>query len=64
MVALKRISVRFGVLGLDMLKAVEGWTDLGYGDFSLGYLRDKSRREVDFVVVRDGKPAAAALFLV
>ena len=39
-----------------LLKAVEGWTDLGYGDFSLGYLRDKSRREVDFVVTRDGKP--------
>lgn len=39
-----------------LLKAVEGWTDLGYGDFSLWYLRDKSRREVDFVVVRDGEP--------
>ena len=39
-----------------LLKAVEGWTDLGYGDFSIGYLRDKSRREVDFVVVRDGEP--------
>ena len=39
-----------------LLKAVEGWTDLGYGDFSLGYLRDKSRRDVDFVVVRDGEP--------
>lgn len=39
-----------------LLKAVEGWTDLGYGDFSLGYLRDKSRREVDFVVVRDEVP--------
>ena len=39
-----------------LLKAVEGWTDLGYGEFSLGYLRDKSRREVDFVVTRDGSP--------
>ena len=39
-----------------LLKAVEGWTDLGYGEFSLGYLRDKSRREVDFVVTRDGIP--------
>ena len=39
-----------------LLKAVEGWTDLGYGDFTHGYLRDKSRREVDFVVARDGKP--------
>ncbi len=39
-----------------LLKAVHGWTDLGFGQFQLGYLRDKSKREVDFVVVRDGKP--------
>ncbi len=39
-----------------LLKAVEGWTDLGLGTFELGYLRDKEQREVDFVVVRDGKP--------
>lgn len=39
-----------------LLKAVEGWTDLGLGDFGLGYLRDKEKREVDFVVVRDGDP--------
>ena len=39
-----------------LLKAVEGWTDLGLGDFDLGYLRDKEKREVDFVVVRDGDP--------
>ena len=31
-------------------------TDLGFGEFSLGYLRDKIKREVDFIVVRDGKP--------
>ncbi len=39
-----------------LLKAVEGWTDLGLGQFDLGYLRDKDQHEVDFVVVRDGKP--------
>ena len=39
-----------------LLKAVENWTDLGFGDFTLGYLRDKEKREVDFVVVRDGDP--------
>lgn len=39
-----------------LLKAVEGWTDLGFGDFELRYLRDKQKREVDFVVVRDRKP--------
>lgn len=39
-----------------LLKAVEGWTDLGFGDFELRYLRDKQKREVDFLVVRDRKP--------
>jgi uncharacterized protein len=39
-----------------LLKAVEGWTDLGFGDFDLRYLRDKQKREVDFLVVKDRKP--------
>lgn len=39
-----------------LLKAVEAWTDLGFGSFELAYLRDKEGREVDFVVVRDRKP--------
>lgn len=43
-------------VGCHLLKAVEGWTDLGLGEFQLAYLRDKERREVDFVVVRDGRP--------
>lgn len=43
-------------LGCHLLKAVEGWTDLGLGDFALCYLRDRDKREVDFLVVRDRKP--------
>jgi predicted AAA+ superfamily ATPase len=39
-----------------LLKAVEGWTDLGLGRFELRYLRDKRKREVDFMIVRDRKP--------
>ena len=39
-----------------LLKATEGWTDLGLGNFELRYLRDKVKREVDFLVVRDRKP--------
>jgi len=39
-----------------LLKAVETWTDLGFGSFELRYLRDKQKREVDFLVVRDRKP--------
>ena len=39
-----------------LLKAVDGWNDLGLGRFELGYLRDKEKREVDFLVARDGRP--------
>jgi len=39
-----------------LLKAVEGWTDMGLGSFELRYLRDKDKREVDFVVIRDRQP--------
>lgn len=39
-----------------LLKAVEGWNDMGLGSFELGYLRDKDKREVDFVVSRKGAP--------
>lgn len=43
-------------VGCHLLKAVEGWTDMGLGKFHLAYLRDKDQREVDFIVTRDGKP--------
>jgi len=39
-----------------LLKAVETWGDLGFGSFELRYLRDKQKREADFLVVRDRKP--------
>jgi predicted AAA+ superfamily ATPase len=39
-----------------LLKAVDGWNDLGLGVFDLRYLRDKQQREVDFVVIRDRRP--------
>ncbi|MEI7437756.1 MAG: DUF4143 domain-containing protein [bacterium] len=39
-----------------LLKAVEGWTDLGLGQFDLFYIRDKQKREVDFLVTQDSRP--------
>lgn len=44
------------LVGCHLLKAVDGWSDMGLGRFELGYLRDKQKREVDFLVVRDGSP--------
>ena len=45
-----------------LLKAVETWTDMGFGDYGLYYLRDKNKNEVDFLMHRAyaelSKPAA------
>jgi hypothetical protein len=35
---------------------VECWTDLGFGDFELFYIRDRKKREVDFLVAKDKAP--------
>lgn len=37
-------------------KAVHFWTDYGFGDYKLYYLRDKDKREVDFIITRNQKP--------
>jgi len=39
-----------------LLKAVQGWNDLGLGAFELRYVRDIQKREVDFLVVRNDEP--------
>lgn len=38
------------LVALHLLKLVDAWNDRGLGDFALHYIRDKERREVDFVV--------------
>ena len=39
-----------------LFKATQYWTETGLGQFGLHFVRDKEKREVDFVVVRDNKP--------
>ncbi|OGT65993.1 MAG: hypothetical protein A3J38_10480 [Gammaproteobacteria bacterium RIFCSPHIGHO2_12_FULL_45_9] len=39
-----------------LLKAVQFWTDTGLGNYDLYFLRDKEKREVDFLVTKDEKP--------
>ncbi|HSX20157.1 MAG TPA: ATP-binding protein [Gammaproteobacteria bacterium] len=39
-----------------LLKAVHLWTDLGLGKFGLYYLRDKDKKEVDFLVAKNNDP--------
>ncbi len=39
-----------------LYKAVHFWTDRGFGEYGLYYLRDKDKREVDFLVTKNRKP--------
>jgi len=39
-----------------LLKSVHFWTDCGLGNFDLFYIRDKQKREVDFLVTKNKKP--------
>ncbi len=44
------------LIACHLLKSVDYWNDQGLGDFALHYIRDKNKREVDFAIIRDGKP--------
>ena len=37
-------------------KAIDYWDDVGLGDYGLYFLRDKEKREVDFLVSKDQEP--------
>ena len=39
-----------------LLKATHWWTDTGLGEYRLHFIRDKEKREVDFLVTRDNHP--------
>jgi len=39
-----------------LLKATQWWTDIGLGSYQLYFIRDKERREVDFLLTRDKQP--------
>lgn len=39
-----------------LLKAVHVWTDQGFGQYDLYFLRDKEKREVDFLVSKNNEP--------
>ena len=50
-------SARFeNLVALEFLRAIEMWKDYGWGSFTLHYLRDKDKLEVDFLIVKNNKP--------
>ena len=40
----------------ELWRAVTVWNDLGYGAFSLHFVKNKEQQEVDFLVANDGEP--------
>ena len=43
-------------MALHLLKACYAWSDFGFGDYNLHYVRDKEKRETDFLVTENEKP--------
>jgi len=39
-----------------LIKTVHYWTDAGFGDYGLYFVRDKTKREVDFLITRNQSP--------
>lgn len=44
------------LVALHLRKLVDAWNDRGLGDYALWYVRDKERREVDFLVTERRRP--------
>jgi predicted AAA+ superfamily ATPase len=47
---------RENLAALHLLKACHYWTDTAQGEFDLCFVKDKEKREVDFLVTKGGKP--------
>jgi predicted AAA+ superfamily ATPase len=46
------------LLALHLYKLCDAWTDWGFGDFALHYVRDRDKREVDFLITERNRPYA------
>lgn len=44
------------MVALELLRAVSNWNDLGLGDFSLHYVRNRDKEEVDFLIAEKHRP--------
>jgi uncharacterized protein len=52
-------SQRFeNMVAIELWRAVTNWNDLGYGNFSLHFIRNKEHQEVDFLIANRRKPVA------
>jgi predicted AAA+ superfamily ATPase len=44
------------MVAIELFRAVSYWNDSGQGNFSLNYVRNREKQEVDFLVTRDDAP--------
>jgi hypothetical protein len=44
------------MVALELGRAISSWNELGYGRFSLNFIRTKDQQEVDFILADDGRP--------
>jgi len=57
--AIENPGARFeNLFALHLHKLCDTWTDFGFGDFALYYVRDREKREVDFLITDRHKPYA------
>jgi uncharacterized protein len=53
----REAAARFeNAVAIELLRAVASWNELGFGRFSLHFIRTKDQLEVDFLLVEDGRP--------
>jgi len=50
-------ALRFeNMVALELNRAVTLWTDFGFGEYQLWYLRNKEKQEIDFLVTENAQP--------
>ena len=55
--AIEDAGCRFeNLVAVELLRAIENWNDQGVGKFSLHYLRNKEKQEVDFLLAENNRP--------
>jgi predicted AAA+ superfamily ATPase len=54
---IKNDGARFeNMVALELWRAVSNWNDMGYGEFSLHFIKNKEQQEVDFLLTCDNTP--------
>lgn len=54
---IKDAAARFeNMVALELLRAVTSWNNMGHGNFTLHFIRNKEKQEVDFLIAEGNEP--------